>query len=228
MMPIETAGPDARGAKSWKPLLALLAIPAINVLYVLQNRPNENVLSLVTEVDRMIPFIPEFALPYTIWYPFLLLVFILILRQDKREYYRTLLATCLGLLLSNFVFLMFQTTVARPDVEPGGLFNWLVRFVYANDQPYNCFPSVHVLTSALMIFGSGVLRWSAKIPIAFVGTSIIVSTLFVKQHVIADVLGGLLAAKLVFWLAGALMPLILKTKPPLRDSLPEERGVSRT
>ncbi|QTH39933.1 phosphatase PAP2 family protein [Cohnella sp. LGH] len=214
-----------RGKKAWKPLLALLAIPAINVLYVLQNRPNDSAQSLVTEVDRMTPLIPAFALPYVLWYPFLLLVFVLILRKDKQEYYRTLLAMCLGLLLSNLVFLFFQTTVPRPDVAADGVFNRLIQFVYANDQPYNCFPSVHVMTSALMIYGSRVLGWGTKIPLAIFGASIIASTLFIKQHVLADVLGGLLAAKLVFWLAGELMPLLLKTA---REKLSNERSVSRT
>ncbi|MFC4303908.1 phosphatase PAP2 family protein [Cohnella boryungensis] len=193
---------------AYKPLLGLLAIPAINILYVLQNRAGGTALSLETEVDRSFPFVPEFSLPYALWYPFLLLVMVLILRKDKLEYYRTLLSLCLGLLLSNLVFLLFQTTVPRPEVEPTGMFNQLVLFVYANDQPYNCFPSVHVLTSALMIYGSRALKWRAKIPIAVVAVSIIASTVYIKQHVFADVMGGLLAAKLVFWLAGELMRLL--------------------
>jgi len=228
MIPIDTDRGAGRGIKAWKPLLALLAIPAINVLYVLQNHPNDGALSLVTEVDRLTPFVPEFSLPYTLWYPFMILVFILILRKDKREYYRTLLAVCLGLLLSNLVFLLFQTTVPRPEVAPDGLFDRMVLFVYANDQPYNCFPSVHVLTSALMIMGARVLGWGARISIALFGASIIISTLFVKQHVIADVLGGLLAAKFVFWLAGSLIPLLLSKRSPSRERISEGRGVSRT
>jgi len=208
VFPDEASRPNLERKTDWKPLLALLAIPAINVLYVLQNRPNGNVLSLATEVDGNIPFISAFALPYAIWYPFMLAVFVLILRKDKTEYYRSVLATCLGLLLSNLVFLLFQTTVPRPEVPPDGFFNRLVSFVYDNDQPYNCFPSVHVMTSALMVYGSRALRLKARFPIAIVAAAIIASTLFIKQHVLADVMGGLLAAKLVYWLAGELLPVL--------------------
>ncbi|MFC4597007.1 phosphatase PAP2 family protein [Cohnella hongkongensis] len=217
MIPVEAAKASQQGWKAWKPLLALLIIPAINVLYVLQNRPNSNVQSLVTDADRMLPYIPAFVLPYAIWYPFLIVVFILILRQDRHEYYRTLLALCLGLLLSNLVFLLFQTTVPRPEVTPDSLFDRLVLFIYANDRPYNCFPSVHVLTSALMIYGARVLGGGARTVVALVGATIIASTLFIKQHVLADVLAGLLAAKLVFWLAGELMPLIRKKLSAARE-----------
>lgn len=230
MFPIENAKAGARRRgrpTAWKPLLALLAIPAINVVYVLQNqRPGGHIRSLETEVDRQLPFIPEFALPYAIWYPFLFIVFVLILRKDKREYYRTLLAMCFGLLLSNLVFFLFQTTVTRPEVEPDGFFHRLIAFVYVNDQPYNCFPSVHVMTTALMVYGSRALGWGAKIPIAIVAAAIIASTVFIKQHVIADVLGGLLAAQLVYWLAGEIMPRLSKGTSAFRRRLAEGRSVS--
>ncbi|WP_256759824.1 phosphatase PAP2 family protein [Cohnella sp. WQ 127256] len=194
----------------YKPLLWLLAVPLLNILYALQNHSGDQVQSLVTDVDRSTPFIPEFAVPYMIWYPFLILVFVLILRKDKQEYYRTVLAMCLGLLLSNMIFFMFQTIVPRPEVSSSGFFNHLVSFVYANDKPYNCFPSVHVMTSTLMIFGSQALGWMKRIPIILIALCIIVSTLFIKQHVIADVLAGMLLARFVFWFAAYLLPVFNK------------------
>lgn len=206
-----------RGAAAWKPLLWLLLIPTLNLLYVFQNRAAADAWSLMTEVDASLPFVPAFALPYSLWYPFLFVVFALVLRKDRREYFRLLLAFCLGLLLSNLVFLLFQTTVPRPEIGSDGFFHGLVSFIYTNDQPYNCFPSVHVLTSALMVYGSRVLSRAAKIPIFVVAASIIVSTVMIKQHVIADVLAGLLAAKLVFWLSGALIARLSERK---RSRLP--------
>lgn len=197
-----------RRFSNYKPLWGLLAIPVLNVLYLLQNHPRDGVQSLVTEVDRNTPFIPEFAVPYLIWYPFLFLVFVMILRADKREYDRTLLACCLGLLASNLIFSLFQTTVPRPEVGSTGFFNHLVSYVYAGDKPYNCFPSVHVMTSTLMILGSRALNWKLRVPVILVASSIIASTLFIKQHVIADVMAGMLVARFVFWFAEYLLPII--------------------
>jgi len=199
--------PPERGTKSLKPLLALLAVPAINVIYLMQNRAGETVHSLVSDVDRNFPFVPEFAVPYLLWYPFLFAVFVAVLRRNEREYYRTLVAMCIGLLLSNLTFLLFQTTVPRPPLDPSGPFERMVAFVYSADEPFNCFPSTHVLTTAVVLFGSRVLNRWVRIPVLLFGASIIASTLFIKQHVVADLLGGLLAALLAYRLAGAAISL---------------------
>lgn len=191
--------------KLYKPLLWLLAIPLLYLLYGLQNHPSANVHSFVAEVDRNTPFIPAFSVPYLLWYPFLFIVLTLIFRRSKRQYYRTLLALCLGLVVSNLIYSVFQTTVPRPEVGPTGIFNRLVSFVYANDEPYNCFPSIHVMTSTLMLFGSAALRWTARIPVVLVALTIIASTLFIKQHVIADVFAGMLVARFTFWAAAPLL-----------------------
>ncbi|MCD9023975.1 phosphatase PAP2 family protein [Cohnella silvisoli] len=193
---------------SYKPLLWLLAIPLLNVLYALQNGPGDKVHSLVTSVDINTPFIPAFAIPYVIWYPFLFLTLVLILRKSEKQYYQTLLALCMGLILCNLVYAFFQTTVPRPEVPSTGFLNHLVSFVYANDEPFNCFPSIHVLTSSLMIAGSSVLGWKIRIPVVVIALSIIASTLFIKQHVIADVMAGMLVAKFMFWCSGQLLPII--------------------
>ncbi len=219
----ERAGSNERKSiASYKPLLGLLAIPAFNFFYGLQNHSGEHVQSLVTDVDRNTPFIPGFVVPYMLWYPFLILVFFLVLRKDKTKYYRLLLALCLGLFLSNVVYLFFQTTVPRPAVDSTGFFNNLVSIVYANDEPYNCFPSIHVMSSMLMIYGVQALRWRVRIPLALFALTIIVSTLFVKQHVIADLLAGMLLAKFTFWLAGEWLPVILRRRALIKSA----RGAS--
>ncbi|RKP56161.1 inositol phosphorylceramide synthase [Cohnella endophytica] len=211
-------------SRTYKPLLWLLAIPLLNLLYALQNHSSTGVQSLVTEVDRNTPFIPAFSVPYLLWYPFLFIVLTLILLRDKRQYYRTLLSLCLGLLVSNLIFLMFQTTVPRPEVPAMGTFNRLVSLVYANDEPYNCFPSIHVMTSTLMLFGSAALRWQVRIPVVVFALSIIASTLFIKQHVIADVLAGILIAPLVYWAADLLLEKLSSRK---KAPSPNAREVSR-
>ena len=71
---------------------------------------------------------------------------------------------------------------------------WSVRLAYSIDPPYNCFPSLHVAyayVSALTCYrvhrGVGVI---AAIWAALIG----VSTLYTKQHYVADVIAGALAA----------------------------------
>ncbi|WP_307411882.1 phosphatase PAP2 family protein [Paenibacillus sp. W2I17] len=74
----------------------------------------------------------------------------------------------------------------------------MVRFVYTTDQPYNCFPSIHVLTSYLMLRGGHVFNRTIHLIIAINSILIIISTVLVKQHVVADILGGILVGSYVF------------------------------
>ncbi|BBI31396.1 inositol phosphorylceramide synthase [Cohnella abietis] len=197
-----------RRSVQYKPLLWLLVIPLLNIVYELLNHSGDNVHSLVTSLDVSTPFIPVFIIPYVLWYPFLLGVLVLILRKNVQKYYQTVLALCMGLILCDLIYICFQTMVPRPEVAPNGFLHQLVSLVYASDKPFNCFPSIHVLTSTLMIAGSSIIRWKIRIPIVVVAWSIIASTLFIKQHVIADVIAGMLAAKLVFELSGRLLPFL--------------------
>ncbi|MBB6669261.1 phosphatase PAP2 family protein [Cohnella nanjingensis] len=213
--------------KQARPLLWMLAIPALGVIYTLSNRAGLNVYSLATTMDDKTPFVPAFVLPYSLWYPFLAAVLIGLFRKDPRLYFRTLSALCLGLVTCYVIYFVFQTTVSRPEVPPGpGWSSALLRFVYANDMPYNCFPSIHVLTSYLMIksfrpFG----RW-ARCLILLVGTAIIVSTVMIKQHVIADVAAGILLAEIVYLIADwALRQTLFRSQGDAREgyALSEDR-----
>ncbi|WII35108.1 phosphatase PAP2 family protein [Paenibacillus thiaminolyticus] len=189
----------------YRPLLWMLAIPVLNIFYGIQNRPGAQTYSLSTTWDEHIPFVPEFIVPYIVWYPFIVLTMIFLFRRRPSVYYRTLLALCLGLVICYMIYFFFQTTVARPDIEGSGLFDTLVRIIYWTDMPYNCFPSIHVLTSCLMYRSSFVFRARTRHVIRFTAAAIILSTLFVKQHVIADLFAGWLVAVFTYWIAGGIL-----------------------
>ncbi|WP_217283032.1 phosphatase PAP2 family protein [Paenibacillus alginolyticus] len=183
------------------PLLWLLAIPVLNVFYGLLNNGSGDVGDLMTDLDNLIPFIPIFIIPYLIWYPFLLGMFIVLLLKDRAVYYRSLTALCAGLISCYLIYATFQTTVPRPPINDDGWLIGLVKFVYATDKPFNCFPSIHVLTSYIVLKASYRCSFEriARTAIFIAAWSIIISTLFVKQHALLDVAGAvLLAEALVF------------------------------
>ncbi|NBD26969.1 phosphatase PAP2 family protein [Paenibacillus glycinis] len=191
-----------RKLKGWLPVLWMLLIPFLNLFYVLLNRPSAQVHHLATAFDKALPVIPAFVLPYVLWYPFIGATLIGMLGKNARQYYRTLGALCLGLVACYLVYYGFQTTVERPAVNGTGLFPSLMRWVYANDEPFNCFPSIHVLTSYLMFRGAVAFRAPLRIGIRAMAVLIMMSTLFMKQHVVADVGAGILTAELMYRLVG--------------------------
>ncbi|WP_019910922.1 phosphatase PAP2 family protein [Paenibacillus sp. HW567] len=190
----------------WLSLLWLLIIPLLNTFYGILNRAGDHVYNLEISLDHLIPFVPVFIIPYLIWYPFITGVLVALAFKNRKMYFQTLIALCSGLIASYLFFAVFQTAIQRPDVhnEIGVLYR-LIELVYRTDQPYNCFPSIHVLTSYLMLRGAREFGKINRWLIAGMSVLIILSTVLVKQHLVVDIVGGILVGELCFRLSGVWM-----------------------
>ncbi len=97
--------------------------------------------------------------------------------------------------VSYICFLLYPTVAPRPDTMMGkGFAVWGLRFLYDADPPYNCFPSLHVAHS----FVSALASYRVHRTLGFVAIScawlVAISTLFTKQHYVADLIAGILLA----------------------------------
>jgi membrane-associated phospholipid phosphatase len=187
-----------------RPLWALIILVAVyalvTALYPLFNKPLETTYCLSTALDEGIPFSRGWIVPYVSWYAFLPGVAFFLLLKDKKQCGITLLTMISGLLLSYLTYSLFQTTVPRPAVPGDDLCSRLVQLIYNIDQPYNAFPSIHVLATYALMLGTAKAEGIKKIATAtiwIVGWAIIISTVFVKQHVVADILGGMVLAQVL-------------------------------
>nr|WP_275901705.1 phosphatase PAP2 family protein [Paenibacillus sp. SYP-B3998] len=153
-------------------------------------------------MDRQIPFLKIFVVPYMLWYVFLLLGFMYLAYKDRRTYYLTLLQFIIGLLLCYSVYAVYQTFVSRPVISGDDWMLRMVQWVYLSDQPFNCFPSTHVLTSYLMMkayLNTKQIPRLYTVIVTLMSVLIIASTLFVKQHVLLDIVGAVLVAEGVIY-----------------------------
>lgn len=161
--------------------------------------------NIETSLDRMIPFIPQTLLIYFGCYAFWGINYILIASLDKKRAFRFCSADVLAKLICLFFFLVLPTTNTRPVLENGGIWNLGMRFLYWIDSPDNLFPSIHCLTSWFCYIG---IRGDERIPKGYrifscvFAIAVFVSTLTTKQHVLADVAGGVLLAEGAYWLTG--------------------------
>jgi membrane-associated phospholipid phosphatase len=182
-------------------LLFLLVMPILGLVYkILNNNPREAVI-LSTEVDGMIPFLPVFIIPYIIWYAFIFGYLVYFWYKDTQVYMKTLTVIVVGELICFLIYFFFQTTVPRPNLVGDGILIDLVGMIYSHDQPYNAFPSIHVLTTFAIILASISIRnkhtmHSIFIPI--MGSLIILSTLFVKQHYILDMFASMFLTSFIY------------------------------
>lgn len=187
------------------PLSLMFLIPLINIIYAHLNNSARGTHSLVTDIDKSVPFIKSFAVPYIMWFPFLVITLIYLCFRNKEVYYRVIISLILGLMICFLTYYFFQTAVPRPQLTGNDFLTNLVRFIYFTDNPFNCFPSIHVLTSYILIKGAMNCEKKATIYsviITVISSLIILSTQFIKQHVIMDLIFAILLGDIIYKAVG--------------------------
>jgi membrane-associated phospholipid phosphatase len=188
--------------KKYAPLLLMLVFPVLGFMYAMtNNNSNQEVYSLMTAVDESIPFIKAFALPYSVWIFYIYVCLLYFFKKDVNVYYRALLTYIVCTLLCYLIYTVFQTTVPRPIVTGNDPISELMRYIYNRDQPFNCFPSIHCFSSYMFMRMVWTSSFRNKRNVALttgMSSLIILSTLFVKQHVIVDALAGIFMVEVVF------------------------------
>ncbi len=147
--------------------------------------------------EERLPFLPVFEYLYVLSYFIPVLLFVTI--RDYASFRRMLRATGVTLLVAYTTYLLFPVYFERPYLEVSSFHTWLLSLEYM-DKPYNHFPSLHVALSWLAVFGSQVSGRS-RVGLSLLAVGISVSTIFVKQHYLADVLYGFALAWIAWWWA---------------------------
>lgn len=175
--------------KNLLPLLLIGSIPFSNIFYWALDNTQRGVYNLTTDLDRALPLVKIFIIPYmTLWF-FLAFCFVYLCFKNRKVYYKIMITLILCYVVAFITYYFFQTTVPRPLVTGDDIFSKLILFTYNSDEPLNCFPSIHVITAYLAVKGINATnaRKSIKIPVNILGFLIIISTQLVKQHVIMDI-----------------------------------------
>jgi membrane-associated phospholipid phosphatase len=168
-------------------------------MYFILNVPHISVNVLRTFIDDQIPRLPIFSIIYLAFLPWFWGV--VVYSWLKNRSFRQLAYSVIIVNLIAFgVYLFFQTHVPRESVMGNDFLSGMLRFIYSYDQPYNAFPSLHVALSS--VIATYFVCMKSKCSWAFVAIALLISisTLFVKQHFIVDVLSGVVLGGVVTWL----------------------------
>lgn len=183
-------------------LAFLVSIAFSSLIYVYLNNYRGRVYHIQTALDQAIPFNKYFIVPYVVWYIYLGIFFFYYAVYDEKKYFKILASIIIGMLICYVIYYFFPTYVPRPQVVGNDIFAKAVRFIYNRDNPYNCFPSIHVLESviiAVYVNRDLVLGYKVKLASTVTAILIILSTLYIKQHYIYDaVSAGAMAYGLYF------------------------------
>ena len=159
-------------------------------------------------IDGYIPFLEIFVIPYLIWFFYIAAAMAYFLFQSRTEF----LKLCTFLFTGMTICLLIYTILPngqflRPLVfKRHNIFTDLVRTIYLLDPSFNVCPSIHCLNSIgvhiairrsqlgqrsrAIRYGSGVLM-----------VLICLSTVFIKQHSIIDVVAAIILSIPLYLLA---------------------------
>lgn len=184
----------------WSSLKLLLFWPIFFLIftYAEHDFPAAYYFPMHCRLDDLIPFCEWFVIPYVVWFPFVGGMAAFLLLRDPPAYRRMMRFIILTYSAALLIFFLFPTCQQlRPVLFLRG--NPLIRMtaaIYANDTNTNVCPSIHVIGSFAVYFAARDSRMLSKPPIrltVFILTVLIsISTVFLKQHSVLDVLAGLL------------------------------------
>jgi membrane-associated phospholipid phosphatase len=181
-----------------KKIILLLTIIALYLgIYRLVQTMNPVGFNLEIGLDKHIPLIPEFAVIYLLYIP--MIIFVLAFYWNDYKTYRSMSLMLIAVIsIAIMIYSAFQTEVLRPIIASTDFFTRLTNTIYKYDMPNNTFPSLHVaLTSTIsaFVYEKNTRVGMFLIPLTFL---IILSTMFIKQHVFLDIIGGLMLAFIIF------------------------------
>lgn len=158
-------------------------------------------------LDDYIPFCEYFIIPYFLWFGYVAWGIGYFYFKNKDEYFRL----CTMLFTGMTIFLVISTIYPnghylRPTAfARDNVFVHMVKCLYAADTATNLFPSIHVYNSIavnLAVWHSENFRDKKVIRTgsAVLMVSIILSTMFLKQHSVFDVVTGIIMAVFMYML----------------------------
>lgn len=176
------------------------------------------------QLDHYIPFIEIFIIPYLLWFAYVAVaVAYFLFFGNIGEYYRLICNLFLGMTVFLIVSAVFPNGLdLRPQTfARDNIFTDMVRVLYASDTSTNVVPSIHVYNSIcvhIAVAKSSLLQKKKYIVTSslILMILIILSTMFLKQHSILDVISGIV-------MAAAFYPLFyIKNLIPYRKEFPLE------
>ncbi len=191
----------------YRHLLYFLFWPALGLRYLIVENvnPASEYHLIYAPLDDWIPFREEAVVFYVFWFVFIIGMHVYTALYDIpafRQYSRFLI---LSMSISTCIFLIYPSYQnLRPETFPrDNLFTRMVGVLYWADTSTNVFPSEHAIGS-MAVLAAALHTDSLRTPrrigvIAVLAVLISLSTLFLKQHSVLDVLAALPICAFAYW-----------------------------
>ena len=187
---------------AWVFLYAFIYFPWFNWL---EKTVTTDYSLVYSPLDSYLPFIEFFIVPYLLWFVYMAVTCFYFFFTSKEEFYKFTKMCIIGMTLFLIICTIFPNGLRlRPTIFPrDNIFVDLVRFIYKVDTPTNVLPSLHVYNSVachIAIMHNEKLSQNRVISTGsmILSISIVLSTMFLKQHSVIDVISALIMIYFVY------------------------------
>ena len=163
------------------------------------------------KIDDYIPFNEYFIIPYMLWFAFIGFWVLYFFLKDAKEFYQLTGFLFIGMTIFLIVSTLFPNGhQLRPtEFVRDNIFVDMVKYLYTIDTPTNIAPSIHVYNTLCVWIAvhksnyikehmSSYLRRLTYVATSILSISIILSTMFLKQHSFLDVLSAFIMCGIIF------------------------------
>lgn len=183
---------------AWVSVYALIYIPWFMYL---EETVTTDFNLIYSKLDDLIPFCEYFIVPYYLWFLFVAVTCAFFFFHDVREFYKLVIFLVIGMTIFLIISTLYPTGQnLRPETfSRDNIFTRTVANLYLIDTPTNILPSIHVFNSLAAyaaIFNNKYLRsmkW-LNYSACILTILIVMSTVFLKQHSIIDVIAAFIIA----------------------------------
>ncbi len=178
-------------------------------LLQLKNVPDSAVHIIETPLDKIIPTIPVFFVPYGFWwllFPGAILYFLFF--GTKEDFLKLCFILFGGYTICMVVYTIWPNGLAlREPIYTTDIFSKGVLWLRSIDPPRNVCPSMHVSSTVaidIVVRECSYIKTKYKNIESIIAILICVSTVFIKQHSVIDVVLGW-AMSILLWLTWKLI-----------------------
>ncbi|MCC8060349.1 MAG: phosphatidic acid phosphatase [Clostridiales bacterium] len=163
-------------------------------------------------IDDWIPFDTRFVLPYFLWYVWVPVFLVWFMFNEKNSYLRLCFIMFAGATFCLIIYVLLPNGLdLRRGISGDGFCEQIVRFLRWVDVPQNVCPSIHVSSTVsihMTICRSQRFRGSRRMRCFSLGITLLicVSTLFIKQHSVIDVVCGWVLSEVLARICDRLIP----------------------
>ena len=153
--------------------------------------------AIESSFDSRIPFYENFVIPYYLWFVFLAGIHIYTLLFDVPAFKKLMYFIIITYTVTTVIYIVYPNKQElRPtEFARDNIFVDIVKMLYGFDTNTNVCPSLHVIGSFAVLFTTWQCRRFKNVRdqiwIILLTVLISISTVFLKQHSIIDVIAGL-------------------------------------